>query len=104
MSLKTKVVTRVRQQLNLAKLVKFTLLAQPKKFLMLNGLKTIQIIWQRLQQSFRLMVGVPDYARYCQHMREHHPDLTPMDEKTFYRYCVDARYPSATNGMKRCPC
>jgi len=27
-----------------------------------------------------------------------------MDAKTFYRHCVDARYPSATNGMKKCPC
>lgn len=104
MSLKNRVTAHLRQQLNLAKVVKFTVLAQPKKFLMLHGLKSLQLLWQRLQQSFRLMVGVPDYQRYCQHMRDHHPDLTPMDEKTFYRYCVDARYPSAGNGMKKCPC
>ena len=50
------------------------------------------------------MVGVPDYQTYVTHMREHHPDLTPMDEKTFFRYCVDARYPSAGGTMKKCPC
>jgi len=37
-------------------------------------------------------------------MQEQHPDLEPMDEKTFFRYCVDARYPSNGGGMKRCPC
>lgn len=95
---------QIRRKLALGKIIKFTVLAQPKKFLMLNGIKTIQLIWQRLQQSFRLMVGVPDYQTYLAHMEKNHPDLTAMDEKTFHRYCVDARYPSATNGMKKCPC
>ena len=95
---------QIRQKLALGKIIKFTVLAQPKKFLMLNGIKTIQLIWQRLQQSFRLMVGVPDYQTYLEHMAKHHSDLEAMDSKTFYRYCVDARYPSAANGMKKCPC
>jgi uncharacterized short protein YbdD (DUF466 family) len=95
---------QIRQKLVVGKIIKLTVLAQPKKFLLLNGIKTIQIIWQRLQQSFRLMVGVPDYQTYLQHMAHHHADLTPMDERTFYRYCVDARYPSAGGGIKKCPC
>ena len=95
---------QILKKLAMGKIIKFTVLAQPKKFLLLNGIKTIQLIWQRLQQSFRLMVGVPDYQTYLQHMARHHADLTPMDEKTFYRYCVDARYPSASGGMKKCPC
>lgn len=95
---------QLREKLALGKIIKFTLLAQPKQFLMLNGLKTVQLIWKRLQQSFRLMVGVPDYDTYLKHMAAHHPDLTPMDSKTFYRYCVDARYPSAAGGLKKCPC
>ncbi|QIO08459.1 YbdD/YjiX family protein [Acinetobacter lanii] len=95
---------QIQRKLALGKIIKFTVLAQPKKFLMLNGIKTIQVIWQRLQQSFRLMVGVPDYQTYLTHMAKHHPDLEPMDSKTFYRYCVDARYPSAGGGMKKCPC
>ena len=60
---------QIRQKLALGKIIKFTVLAQPKKLLMLNGIKTIQIIWQRLQQSFRLMVGVPDYQTYLEHMK-----------------------------------
>lgn len=64
----------------------------------------IATLWQRLQQSFRLMVGVPDYQTYLEHMKAHHPDLTPMDAKTFYRHCVDVRYPSAGGTLKKCPC
>jgi len=66
--------------------------------------KIIKMTVMSLQQSFRLMVGVPDYPNYLEHMKKHHPDLEPMDAKTFYRHCVDARYPSASNGMKKCPC
>lgn len=95
---------QLRQKLALGKMIKFTVLAQPKQFLMLNGMKTIQLIWQRLQQSFRLMVGVPDYQTYLEHMAKNHPGLVPMDAKTFYRHCVDARYPGAGGGMKKCPC
>ena len=95
---------QIRQKLALGKIIKFTVLAQPKKLLLLNGIKTIQIIWQRLQQRFRLMVGVADYQTYLEHMKKNHADLVPMDAKTFYRYCVDARYPSANGGLKKCPC
>jgi uncharacterized short protein YbdD (DUF466 family) len=49
------------------------------------------------------MVGVPDYQTYLEHMRQHHPDLEAMDAKTFYRHCVDSRYPSSGN-LKKCPC
>ena len=50
------------------------------------------------------MVGVPDYQTYVEHMQKNHPDLEPMDEKTFHRYCVDARYPTAGGTLKKCPC
>ncbi len=50
------------------------------------------------------MVGVPDYQTYLDHMKKHHADLTPMDEKTFHRYCVDSRYPSKGGNLKKCPC
>ncbi len=61
-------------------------------------------LWKGLQQSFRLMVGVADYDTYLAHMQNHHPELTPMDIKTFYRHCVEARYPSPQSGLKKCPC
>ena len=86
------------------KIIKMTVMSQKELILNPNNWSRIATLWQRLQQSFRLMVGVPDYDNYVKHMQQHHPDLTPMDAKTFYRYCVDARYPSAGSGMKKCPC
>ena len=86
-----------------ANMVKMTLQAQKDVLLNPKNITRMLTLLRRLQQSFRLMVGVPDYPTYLDHMRKHHPDLEPMDEKTFFRYCVDARYPGK-GGLKRCPC
>ena len=88
----------------IVKIIKFTIMSQKHLLLSPKNWSRIAVLWQRLQQSFRLMVGVPDYETYIAHMKAHHPDLTPMDAKTFYRYCIDARYPSAGGNMKKCPC
>ena len=85
------------------KIIKMTVMSQKDLILNPKNWSRIATLWQRLQQSFRLMVGVPDYQTYVEHMRQHHPDLEAMDAKTFYRHCVDSRYPSSGN-LKKCPC
>ncbi|WP_104509666.1 YbdD/YjiX family protein [Acinetobacter indicus] len=85
------------------KIIKMTVMSQKDLILNPKNWSRIATLWQRLQQSFRLMVGVPDYQTYLEHMRQHHPDLEAMDAKTFHRHCVDSRYPSSGN-LKKCPC
>ncbi len=85
-------------------LAKATLMAQKEKVFNPKNIKRMLTLLKRLQQSFRLMVGIPDYPTYLEHMKTHHPDLEPMDEKTFFRYCIEARYPSNGGKMNRCPC
>ena len=53
-----------------------------------------------LGQAARLMVGMPDYDNYVQHMRLNHPEQTPMTYEEFYKNRVDARY--GGNGNARC--
>ncbi|VFR37586.1 COG2879, Hypothetical small protein yjiX [plant metagenome] len=45
-----------------------------------------------LGQTLRLMVGVPDYETYCEHMRLNHPDQEPLSYDAFFRNRQDARY------------
>ncbi len=45
-----------------------------------------------LGQTLRLMVGVPDYEVYVNHMKTKHPDQEPMDYATFFRERQAARY------------
>jgi uncharacterized short protein YbdD (DUF466 family) len=54
-----------------------------------------------LGQAARLMVGVPDYDTYVQHMRLTHPEQEPMSYEEFYKERVEARY-GGKNGTARC--
>ncbi len=45
-----------------------------------------------LATTLRLMVGVPNYDTYLEHMRVNHPDEKPMDYATFFRERQQARY------------
>ena len=40
----------------------------------------------------RTMIGVPDYDRYCAHMRERHPSCAPMTRDEFIRARMNDRY------------
>ena len=55
-----------------------------------------------LGQAARLMVGVPDYDTYVQHMRLTHPEQTPMSYEEFYRERVEARYGAKDGSSRRC--
>ncbi len=45
-----------------------------------------------LVQSLRLMVGVPEYSTYVEHMRSTHPEQTIMSYEDFFRERQEARY------------
>jgi uncharacterized short protein YbdD (DUF466 family) len=45
-----------------------------------------------LGQSMRLMVGVPEYSTYVNHMRITHPDQPVMSYQEFFRERQEARY------------
>lgn len=63
-----------------------------------------KLFCSRVQQSFRLMVGVHDYQTYVSHMRLKHPEQQPMTEREFHRYCLEARFPSKAGRLGKCPC
>jgi uncharacterized short protein YbdD (DUF466 family) len=54
-----------------------------------------------LAQSFRLMVGLPDYDAYLSHMEANHPDQAAMSYEQFFRERLEARY-GAKGRMGRC--
>lgn len=46
------------------------------------------------------IAGVPNYERYLEHVRKHHPEVTPLSEAEFYRQAIDEKYSSKT--VRRC--
>jgi uncharacterized short protein YbdD (DUF466 family) len=55
-----------------------------------------------LGQAARLMVGVPDYDTYVQHMHLTHPELPVMTYEEFFRERQEARYGGADGRPGRC--
>ena len=45
-----------------------------------------------LGQAARMLVGIPDYDYYIQHMATNHPDQPVMDYEAFFRDRQEARY------------
>lgn len=62
--------------------------------------KITQAIGQ-LSQSMRLMVGVPEYSTYVDHMRKAHPDRPIMSHAEFFRERQEARY-GGNGKISRC--
>ncbi|HZX30827.1 MAG TPA: YbdD/YjiX family protein [Rhodocyclaceae bacterium] len=55
-----------------------------------------------LGQAARLMVGMPDYDTYVQHMRLTHPDQPIMSYEDFFRERQEARYGGGDGRPGRC--
>jgi uncharacterized short protein YbdD (DUF466 family) len=47
---------------------------------------------RRVAAVMRRMVGVPDSDRYVTHMRERHPETTPLSRAEFERVRLEDRY------------
>ncbi|MDN5519852.1 YbdD/YjiX family protein, partial [Pseudomonas sp.] len=54
-----------------------------------------------LGQAARLMVGMPDYDNYVEHMQKTHPDKPVMSYEAFFRERQEARY-GGKSGPKCC--
>jgi uncharacterized short protein YbdD (DUF466 family) len=55
--------------------------------------------WTAATQTARLAIGLPDYDAYVAHVRERHPDATPMTREAFAIERMQARY---GRGRSRC--
>lgn len=58
--------------------------------------KDLARMGEYLGQAARLMVGLPDYDTYFQHMRMKHPDQAPMTYEEFFRERQEARFGGAS--------
>lgn len=47
---------------------------------------------RRVAQAIRRIIGAPDYAAYLAHVREAHPERTPLSEPEFQQDRLTARY------------
>jgi len=62
-------------------------------------LTTLERRLQWFRQACRQVFGVPDYERYCQHVRDRHPQATVLPPRAFYAMATAKRY---GNSRGRC--
>ncbi|USU13854.1 CstA-like transporter-associated (seleno)protein [Sphingomonadaceae bacterium OTU29THOMA1] len=55
----------------------------------------------RLSDAVRVIIGVPSYRLYREHMAHHHPDDAPMSRGEFFDARQQARY-SGKGGGRCC--
>jgi uncharacterized short protein YbdD (DUF466 family) len=60
-------------------------------------ISVVEII-SRARETARLMVGLPRYDLYLQHMATKHPDTPAMSETEFFRDRQQARYGGKSGG------
>jgi uncharacterized short protein YbdD (DUF466 family) len=61
------------------------------------ALRDARHVAARVAAVIRRVIGVPDYDTYLAHVREHHPELTPLSEDDFRRDRMRARYSQPGN-------
>ena len=62
----------------------------------------VKIIAQRLKETARLMVGVPDYDAYVAHRKTTHPGKPIMNFEEFFRERQESRYGGGNGKISRC--
>jgi uncharacterized short protein YbdD (DUF466 family) len=66
---------------------------------MLNKLKKIL---KYREQFLSLLVGVPSYEKYVEHMETHHPGKPIQSRKEFFCEAQNARYNGKDGKVSRC--
>jgi uncharacterized short protein YbdD (DUF466 family) len=66
---------------------------------MLNRLKSL---FHYRKQFISLLVGVPSYEKYVEHMTAHHPEDPVKSRKEFFCEAQEARYSGKGGKVSRC--
>jgi len=57
--------------------------------------------YQKSDRLINLLVGMPSYDKYIEHMKTKHPDQPIMTRKAFFNEALEARY-SGVGGLRCC--
>lgn len=60
----------------------------------------IYALYKRSDRFVHLLVGLPSYDKYVEHMKKNHPDKVPKSQKEFFKEALDKKY--GAGGAKCC--
>ncbi|MFJ8528863.1 YbdD/YjiX family protein [Bacillus sp. NPDC094106] len=65
-------------------------------------LKKLGKVWKTRKQFISLLVGVPSYETYVNHMKLHHPEEPVLCRKEFFAEAQEARFNAKGGKISRC--
>ncbi len=54
--------------------------------------REVRRIYQRSDRFLHLLVGMPSYDKYLEHMHKNHPDKIPKSQKEFFKEAMESKY------------
>lgn len=54
--------------------------------------REVRRIYQRSDRFLHLLVGMPSYDKYLEHMHKNHPDEIPKSQKEFFKEAMESKY------------
>ncbi|MDA2217400.1 YbdD/YjiX family protein [Bacillus sp. RA(2023)] len=64
-------------------------------------LKKLRQVWGQRKHFISLLVGVPSYETYVEHMKKHHPEEV-VCQKQFFAEAQEARFNAKGGKISRC--
>ncbi|AFV21265.1 MULTISPECIES: YbdD/YjiX family protein [Bacillus] len=65
-------------------------------------LKKLWQVWEKRKCFISLLVGVPSYEVYVEHMKKHHPEEEIVCQKQFFAEAQEARFNAKGGKISRC--
>lgn len=53
--------------------------------------------YEKSDKFFHLLVGMPSYSKYLEHMRKNHPGKVPKTQREFFKEAMEAKYSAGRN-------
>ena len=54
--------------------------------------REVRRIYQRSDRFLHLLVGMPSYDKYLEHMHKNHPDKIHKSQKEFFKEAMESKY------------
>jgi uncharacterized short protein YbdD (DUF466 family) len=65
-------------------------------------LKKLLQVWRDRQRFISLLVGVPSYEVYVEHMQKNHPEEEIVCQRQFFAEAQEARFNAKGGKISRC--
>ncbi|MGN4752224.1 YbdD/YjiX family protein [Bacillus cereus group sp. MYBK220-1] len=65
-------------------------------------LKKLWQVWRERKRFISLLVGVPSYEVYVEHMKKHHPEEEVLCQKQFFAEAQETRFNAKGGKISRC--